>query len=180
MNRAVFLDRDGTINEEAPYIAQIRDLHIYPFASAAIQQLNSAGFLVIIITNQSGVGRGLIPLARLTEIHAALRSELAAVHARIDAIYACTHTPEENCACRKPSPGLVLQAIADFAIDASRSFFVGDKREDILTARAVGITPILVRTGYGRDTQDLPDIQPILTVDTLADAAAAILAVPHA
>jgi D-glycero-D-manno-heptose 1,7-bisphosphate phosphatase len=175
VNRAVFLDRDGTINEESPYIADIRDLHIYPFTADAIRRLNESAYLVIVVTNQSGVGRGLIPPERLNEIHAYIQRTLSTTGARIDAFYACTHTPEEGCACRKPAPGMILQALRDYEIDPARSFFVGDKREDLLAARAAGVTPILVRTGYGRETEALPEVQPVFVVNTLAEAVTLIL-----
>ncbi|MHA2621618.1 MAG: D-glycero-beta-D-manno-heptose 1,7-bisphosphate 7-phosphatase [bacterium JZ-2024 1] len=175
MRRAVFLDRDGTINEEASYIARVEDLRIYPFAAEAIRRLNEANYLVIVVTNQSGVGRGIIPPHRLDEIHRALKDSLSASKARIDAIYFCPHLPADNCDCRKPAPGLVLRAIREFTISPSASYFVGDKPEDILVARASGVTPILVRTGYGRETETLAHLHPVAVVDTIAEAVHHIL-----
>lgn len=175
MKKCVFLDRDGTINEEAPYIADVQDLHIYPYAASAIKRLNEAGFLVIVVTNQSGVGRGLIHPESLEEIHRVLKKRLAVDGARIDAIYTCPHRPEDLCDCRKPAPGLLIRAIRDHRINPKKSFLIGDKYEDVMAARAVDITPILVRTGHGRETELLSEVHPVRIADNLADAVEIIL-----
>ena len=150
---AVFLDRDGTINHDTGYIDRPERLNLIPGAAKAIGRLNRAGVRVIVVSNQSAIGRGRLTREGLEGVHRKLRVLLEAEGARLDAIYACPHSPDGRaCRCRKPAPGMILWALQDFAkdrIDLSRSYVVGDKEIDILLARAVGARPILVRTGYG-------------------------------
>lgn len=156
---AVFLDRDGTINEEAGYPSEYSQVKIYPASFEAVSRFNQAGFITIVITNQSGIGRGLLSEEALEEIHKKMRASFAEKKARLDAFYYCPHyehslTPRfrQACNCRKPNPGLALQAAADFDIDLRRSYMVGDKVEDILLGRNIQATPVLVLTGYGRES----------------------------
>jgi len=156
---AVFLDRDGTINEEAGYPSDYSQVKIYPASFEAVSKFNKAGLMTIVITNQSGIGRGLLTEEDLEDIHKKMSSSFAEKKARLDAFYYCPHyelssTPryKKVCNCRKPNPGLTLQAAADFDIDLRRSYMVGDKVEDILLGRNIQATPVLVLTGYGRES----------------------------
>jgi D-glycero-D-manno-heptose 1,7-bisphosphate phosphatase len=147
---AVFLDRDGTINEEMGYINHLSRFKLLPQAVPAIRRLNEAGVKVVVITNQSGAARGYYPAALVDEVHALLQQTLAAAGAKVDGIYACLHGPEDGCACRKPQPTLMVQAARDLDLDLARSYAVGDRYKDIETAANAGAKGILVLTGYGR------------------------------
>ncbi len=149
-NIAVFLDRDGTINEEMGYINHLSRFVLLPRTAAAIRRLNEAGVKVIVVTNQSGAARGYFAPALVDEVHAKLQRLLAAEGARVDAIYVCLHGPGEGCACRKPKPGLMEQAAQDLHLDLGRSYLVGDRYMDIKTAGNAGVKGVLVLTGYGR------------------------------
>lgn len=147
---AVFLDRDGTICEEVGYLNHISRLHIYPWAAPAIRRLNQAGLPVVVVTNQSGVSRGLFPESLVGEVHRKLSENLASSGALIDAFYYCTHQLADRCDCRKPLPGLLERAARDRNIDLGRSFVVGDRYADIALAHATGGRGVLVLSGYGR------------------------------
>ena len=156
LKRAVFLDRDGTINEEKDYLHRIADFAFLPGAPEAIRRLQDAGFLVIVVTNQSGVARGYFDEAAVHALHEHIQQQFAGYGTRIDAFYHCPHHPIEgvgeyrvNCDCRKGSPGMLLQAAREYDIDLSCSFMIGDKLADIEAGRAAGCRAILVRTGYG-------------------------------
>ena len=149
----VFLDRDGTLNHDEGYLADPERLVLFAGAGDAVASLNAAGVKVAIITNQSGVGRGLIAPEALERIHARLRALLAERGARVDGIYSCPHRPDEACACRKPAATLAWQAARDLKVDAARSATIGDKRADIELGSRVGGRSILVRTGYGAQTE---------------------------
>jgi D-glycero-D-manno-heptose 1,7-bisphosphate phosphatase len=146
---AVFLDRDGTINEEMGYINHLNRFVLLPRAAAAIRRLNQAGLKVVVVTNQSGAARGYFPETLVEQVHALMEKLLAAGGARVDAIYACLHHPEANCACRKPQPKLIQAAARDLGLDLSRSYLVGDRYMDIQTAQNAGVKGVLVLTGYG-------------------------------
>lgn len=150
MRRAVFLDRDGTINEEMGYINHLSRFRLLPASAPAIARLNRAGLLVVVATNQSGVARKYFPASLIDQVHDLMGQLLAAAGARVDAIYVCQHGPDEMCTCRKPKPGLLHQAARELAIDLTRSYVVGDRFNDIHLAANVGATGILVLTGYGR------------------------------
>jgi D-glycero-D-manno-heptose 1,7-bisphosphate phosphatase len=160
MNRAVFLDRDGTINEEVGYLKSLDLLKIIPGAGAAIKRLNEAGFKVVIITNQSGVARGYFPESLVHEAHALLIAMLQKEGASIDGIYYCPHHPTEGnskhtilCDCRKPATGLMDRAARELDIDLKRSFMVGDKWSDVELGHRAGARTILVRSGFAADDQ---------------------------
>lgn len=164
MTPAVFLDRDGTLLEEGGYVDRLERLVVFPFSIDAVRLLNRAGFLVVIVTNQSGVARGLYPETFVHQAHDLISRRVADGGARLDGHYFCPHHPSAEiaeyrleCDCRKPAPGLFRRAAADLGIDLGRSFMVGDKGTDILAGRAAGCTPVLVRTGYGRDTVNTAD-----------------------
>jgi D-glycero-D-manno-heptose 1,7-bisphosphate phosphatase len=161
---AVFLDRDGTLLEEAGYVDRLERLVFFPFSIDAVRLLNRGGFAVVIVTNQSGVGRGLYKEEFVHQAHDLISRRTAEGGARIDGYYFCPHHPSaeieeyrRECECRKPAPGMFRQAAADLGLDLPRSFVVGDKGTDIQAARAAGATGLLVRTGYGRDTEKSAD-----------------------
>ena len=158
MNRAVFLDRDGTINEEVGYLKSLDMLKVIPGAGAAIRLLNAAGFKVVIITNQSGVARGYFPESLVHEAHALLTATLRKDGATIDGIYYCPHHPTEGnskhtiqCDCRKPATGLMDRAARDLDIDLKQSFMVGDKWSDVELGQRAGAHCVLVRSGFAHD-----------------------------
>ena len=153
---AVFLDRDGTINEEVDYLTRVEDFRLLPGAARAIARLREAGYVVVVVTNQSAVARGMLTEAGLAEIHDEMRRQLALEGAELDGICFCPHHPDhgeppyrQDCACRKPKPGMLHQAAEDLGIDLSRSVMVGDKVIDVETGWNAGCRSMLVRTGYG-------------------------------
>lgn len=148
-NKAVFLDRDGTINHDTGYISSTNGLQIYPEAAPAIKMLNNMGYLVIVVTNQSGINRGLISIEQLSDVHSYIYDNIICHGGRIDAFYHCPHRPDENCNCRKPKPGLLLEATKDYNIDLSSSYIIGDRLKDIYAGYDAGVAPILVLTGEG-------------------------------
>ncbi|HOI74059.1 MAG TPA: HAD family hydrolase [Syntrophales bacterium] len=178
--RAVFLDRDGTINEEVGYLDRIEKLRILPGAAEAIGMLNRAGMKVVVVTNQSGIARGFFDEAFVEETHRHLLDLLRGQRALIDAFYFCPHHPTEglgayrmDCACRKPRPGLLLRAAAEMGIALEDSFMVGDMPKDVEAGTRAGARGILVRTGYGRDVTAPPEAAYI--GEDLMDAARWIL-----
>lgn len=167
--KAVFLDRDGVINEETGYISKPQEMKLYDFTAAAIRKANASGYLTIAITNQSSIARGYITLNELKVIHNKMETDLAKENAYLDSIYYCPHHPERSipgeqtefnadCLCRKPKPGMLLDAAYKFNIDLSSSFVVGDSERDILAGKNAGCTTMGVMTGYGlRNTSIFPD-----------------------
>jgi len=154
--RAVFLDRDGTINVEVGYLSDPDDLELIPGAARAIARLNDAGFLVLVVTNQSGVARGYFTEEDVHAVNRRMTEVLESHGARIDGIYYCPHHPEfggetyrKDCECRKPNTAMVKQAMDDFDIDISRSYIVGDHLGDVLLGVNAGARPIHVLTGHG-------------------------------
>jgi D-glycero-D-manno-heptose 1,7-bisphosphate phosphatase len=178
--RAVFLDRDGTMNQEAGYLNRLDQLVLFPYTAAAVRLLNSSGFLVVVITNQGGIARGLLTDDFVAGAHRLIADRLAAAGATIDAFYYCPHHPlgvvealRQPCECRKPQPGMFRRAAADLAIDLSQSFVVGDRWHDLEAGKAAGARGVLVRTGYGSTDEQSPKagLVPDAVVDTLMDAA---------
>ncbi|MCP8316131.1 MAG: HAD family hydrolase [archaeon] len=151
MNKAVFLDRDGTINKEIHYLIDPEKVELIPKAGKAIRMLNEAGFKVIIITNQSAISRNLLTPEKLEKIHDKLLDSLRYEGAKIDAIYYCPHNPNENCRCRKPKPGLIQAASQEHCISLRDSYIVGDKLIDVETGKNIGCKAVLVLTGYGKE-----------------------------
>jgi D-glycero-D-manno-heptose 1,7-bisphosphate phosphatase len=163
MTPAVFLDRDGTILEEAGYLDRLERMVLYPWSIDAIRLLNRAGFKVVVVSNQAGVAQGLFDESFVAEAHRFLDEKVRAGKARIDRYYYCPHHPSaaveayrQRCECRKPRPGMVRAAERDLDIDTSRSFVVGDRWLDVQLARAAGARGILLRTGYGRTEETRP------------------------
>jgi D-glycero-D-manno-heptose 1,7-bisphosphate phosphatase len=154
--KAIFLDRDGTINEEMGYINHIDRFRIFGFVPESLRLLKQLNFKIIVITNQSGIARGYFTESLLNEVHQRLREKMRSEKAAIDDIFYCPHHPTEGnppyrmeCDCRKPKPGMVFQAAAKYDLDLSRSFMVGDRYKDVLFAKNLGIRAGMVLTGYG-------------------------------
>jgi D-glycero-D-manno-heptose 1,7-bisphosphate phosphatase len=157
MNRAVFIDRDGTISEEVGYINHVSRFRLFPYSAAALNQLHDNGYLAIVITNQAGVARGYFSEEMVQAIHRQMAEDLEAGGAKLDAIYYCAHHPsvgeppyQLDCDCRKPKPGLLLRAAQDYDIDLANSWMVGDRYSDIELAANAGVRSALVLSGYGR------------------------------
>lgn len=176
---AVFLDRDGTICEEMGYLNHISRFRMFPYAAAAVRRLNDQHLPVIVVTNQSGIARGIFPDSLLRQVHASMTKELARAGARVDGIYYCAHRSEDNCDCRKPGIALLESAAREHGLDLRRSFVVGDRDADIEMAHRAGARSILVLTGYGRGEYeyhraDWPR-QPDFVAEDLAQAVDMIL-----
>ena len=149
LQRAVFLDRDGTIAEEVGYLNHASRFRMFPYSALAIRRLNEVEIKVVVVTNQSGVASGYFPEALVHEVHGILKRELAAQGAHLDGIYYCPHSSADGCICRKPNTGMIERAVQDLGIDVKRSFVVGDRYRDMELAFRVGAQAILVRSGYG-------------------------------
>jgi D-glycero-D-manno-heptose 1,7-bisphosphate phosphatase len=147
---AVFLDRDGTINEQMGYINHLSRFVLIPGAGEAIRLLNEHGLLAIIASNQSGVGRDYFPPELVDEVNSHMEDQLQKEGASIDGIFTCPHHPDEGCGCRKPKTGLIRQASEAFYIDLENSYVVGDRCSDMEFAHRANLKGILVKTGYGR------------------------------
>ena len=184
MRPAVFLDRDGTLIEEVNYLRRVEDLHLLPGVAEALRSLRAAGFVLVLVTNQAGIARGLLSEETLALLHAELEARLAGQGAWLDGIYYCPHHPEhgppeyrQDCDCRKPATGLLEQARDDLDLDLAGSWAVGDKVSDLEGALGLGCRAILVRTGYGREHERLLEgtARGAQVVDGLAEAARLIL-----
>ena len=163
MRPAVFLDRDGTIIEERGYLDRLDLLELYSFTADAIRLLNRAGYATVVVTNQGGIGRGIIDEPFLQLVHSALDARLAAGHARIDRYYHCPHHPDaivpelrQKCGCRKPAAGMIEQACRELSLDPKRSVMIGDRRLDVVAGSTAGTRTILVRTGHGAHEEAMP------------------------
>jgi len=176
MRRWVALDRDGTLIEEVPYLADPWRVRLLPGAGQAVRLLRQMGLPMVLITNQSGIGRGYFELERLGEIHARLFALLAAEGATLDGVYCCPHRPEEGCPCRKPALGLLQQAARDLGLRPQDAFVIGDKECDLELGRRAGATAILVETGWGRETAARCGLQAHLVAADLWQASQAIAA----
>lgn len=160
MKTTVFIDRDGTINRDVGYLNHPNQLELIPGAAAAISNLNRAGLLVVVVSNQAGIAKGFIQEKQVPAIHEAFLEILSQEGARIDGFYYCPHHPQGlvkkytcSCICRKPAPGLLLRASEEMNIDLARSYVVGDKVSDMQLAHNVGATAVMVLTGHGRRHQ---------------------------
>jgi D-glycero-D-manno-heptose 1,7-bisphosphate phosphatase len=172
MNRAVFLDRDGTLIEDKDYLHQPEEVVLFPGAVAALKKLQDAGFKLFLITNQSGVGRGYFTLADVEKVHAHLANELARDGVKFEKIYIAPEAPEQPSRGRKPSPQFLFDARDEFGIDLSQSYMIGDKLIDLECGWNAGVKKsILVRTGYGKEMeQEAGDkISRAIVVESLAD-----------
>lgn len=183
MRPAVFLDRDGTVIQEQGYLGRLDLVQPFPYAAGAIRLLRDAGFAVVIVTNQAGVARGFFDEVFVRAAHDHLSALLAAGGAVVDGYYYCPHHPEGTveryrmaCRCRKPGPGMIEMAARELDLDVQGSFVVGDKWLDVGLAENAGAAGVLVRTGYGVESErDLRGCAPAAIVDTLLDAAHWIL-----
>ena len=161
MNKAVFLDRDGTIVEDVGYISSPQQLNFIPGSIEAIKKLNAAGYKVIVITNQAGVARGIVTEDMLQTIDKVMHRQILNGGAHLDGLYYCPHHPEHGvypykqaCECRKPHTGLIKKAIKDHDLDLSLSFMIGDKASDIEAGKKAGVKTAFVLTGYGTTEKD--------------------------
>lgn len=160
---AVFLDRDGTLNEEVGYLHSLDRLHVFPAAYEAVRLINRSGMKAVVITNQSGVARGYFDEAFVGTVHARMQEMFRRRKARIDRFYYCPHHPTEgagsyrvSCPCRKPEPGLLLRASEEMSLDLAASYMVGDMPKDIEAARRAGAKGVLVKTGFGAEHPSSP------------------------
>ncbi|MCS7269811.1 MAG: D-glycero-beta-D-manno-heptose 1,7-bisphosphate 7-phosphatase [Gemmataceae bacterium] len=178
---AVFLDRDGVIIEDGGYVADAEQVRLLPGAAQAIAALNRAGWHVVVVTNQSGIARGYFSPTALEEVHDRLKQLLWCYGASLDAIYVCPHHPDgviddyrEACHCRKPQPGLLLQAAADLQLDLSQCWLIGDRPSDLEAGAQAGCRTVLVRTGFGKHVDtvalDRTRLRLELVATDLADA----------
>ena len=171
-NPAIFLDRDGTINEEMGYINHPDRFIVFPYVAESIRIFNSLGFVVVVVTNQSGIARGYFPESMVLELHERLLHMMKENGAKIDAIYYCPHHPVEgsgqyrqNCECRKPKPGMIVQAQKELNIDLQKSYMIGDRYKDVEFAKKVGVKSGMVMTGYGKGEYEFQRSQWIFTPD---------------
>lgn len=169
--RFVMLDRDGTIIAERHYLSHPDQVELLPGSASGLRTMRDLGCGLLVLTNQSGIGRGYFDVGMLVRVHDRMKELLAAEGVELDGIYYCPHTPEQGCDCRKPATGLALQAAAEHGFDPATGFVVGDKRCDVDLGRNIGARSILVRTGYGNEEARLPDLRVDHICDDLADAA---------
>tara|TARA_B100000029_G_scaffold58355_1_gene52655 strand:- start:1160 stop:1747 length:588 start_codon:yes stop_codon:yes gene_type:complete len=184
---AIFLDRDGTLNVDAGYLDRRDRLILFPWSVESIRLLRRAGYAVVIVTNQSGVARGMIEESFVQEVYQIIQAQLADIGEELDGHYYCPHEPSAlieafrvDCECRKPKPGMVTRAARDLGLDVNRSVVIGDKWSDIRLAKQTGARGVLVRTGYGRSQEKNPQegLSADVVVDTLMDAVNWILRYP--
>jgi D-glycero-D-manno-heptose 1,7-bisphosphate phosphatase len=174
----LILDRDGVLNREAQgwgYIIEPAEFFWLPGALEGLAMLRRAGLYLSVATNQSGVGRGLMTLAQLHAVHARMQAEAAQYGAALDAVLFCPHAPDDQCACRKPAPGLIREALARSGIAANESLVVGDDQRDLEAAARAGVKAALVRTGKGRRTEALLQGADVPVYDDLPQLARAII-----
>lgn len=158
--KAVFLDRDGTINREVNYLHRIEDLELLPNVEPALFRLLQLGFQLVVVTNQAGVARGYFTERHVQSLHDHLQNQLKDSGVEIAGFYYCPHHPTEglgtyrlDCECRKPKPGMLVQAAQDLNIDLTQSYMVGDRLSDLQAGQGAGCRSILVRTGYGNQQE---------------------------
>ena len=169
---AVFIDRDGTLVEEVNFLSKVEDLQLFPFTAEAIQLLKERGFRIVVVTNQSGIGRNIFSEMDMRSIHEELQIRLEGA---IDAFYFCPHLPNEGCRCRKPALGMIEDAVSELNIEMTGSWMIGDKKIDVETGRNAGISSALVLTGYGTNHLDSLDWRPDVVASDLLDAVKCII-----
>lgn len=170
---AIFLDRDGTLIEEVNYLSRVEDLRLFPSTFTAVKSLKDHGFHIIVVTNQSGIGRGIFDERSMHAVHEQIQTEL---NGMIDRFYFCPHLPCDGCLCRKPGLGMVNAAMADLEIDLSASWFIGDKKIDVEAGQNAGMRTALVLTGYGQSHENLLEVEPDIISSDLGTAAEDIIA----
>jgi D-glycero-D-manno-heptose 1,7-bisphosphate phosphatase len=169
---AIFVDRDGTLIEEVNFLSRVEDLQLFPFTGEAVRRLKDGGYLIIVVTNQSGIGREIYTEGDMHGIHDEIQSRLGGA---IDAFYFCPHLPDAGCKCRKPGLGMIETARADFEIDMANSWMIGDKSLDVATGKNAGIGSAMVMTGYGRGDRENGTAVPDVYAEDLLDAAVQIM-----
>lgn len=172
--RFVLLDRDGTLIVERHYLSDPCQVEFIPRVAEGLRQLRRLGLGLVVITNQSGVGRGFFDETRLDLIHERLCELLEAEGIHLDGIYFCPHTPEDDCLCRKPRTGLIERAARELDFDPRRVFVIGDQPCDIQLGQRIGATTFLVRTGYGMEVAAAAKVSPGYVVDGVSEAAQVI------
>jgi D-glycero-D-manno-heptose 1,7-bisphosphate phosphatase len=169
---AVFLDRDGVIvipefrNQQSFAPKRVEDFRLYPEAAISLEKLRRVGFVLAVVTNQPDVGRGLTARSEVEAMHALMVGQLP-----LDTVKVCFHSHEDRCQCRKPKPGMILEAAQELSIDLRNSFMVGDRTTDMEAGRAAGCTTIFIDRGYAGQSKEIPD----RTVHSIAEATTAIL-----
>ena len=170
---AVFVDRDGTLIEDEDFLSDPGKMRVYDFTREALELLRDRGFLIVVVTNQSGVARGLLDESNIESIHLALSKSLSGL---IDGYYYCPHGPDDGCRCRKPALGMIEDALRDLTIDILNSWIIGDKRIDLETGFNAGMGTALVMTGYGEQEVGELDRMPDIVADNILEAAREIVA----
>ncbi|HEY0461850.1 MAG TPA: HAD family hydrolase [Pyrinomonadaceae bacterium] len=169
---AVFIDRDGTLIEEVNFLHRVEELQFFPFTDESVKLLKENGFLVVLVTNQSGIGRGIYTVEEMNAVHDAIQDDLTE---NLDAIYFCPHLPNAGCACRKPNLGMIESAMADLPIDLENSWMIGDKNLDVELGLNAGIKPVMVMTGYGKKHFPKLKRQPFAVAANLLEAVKIVL-----
>jgi len=169
---AAFVDRDGTLIEEVNFLSRVEDLRLFPDTEEAVKLLKDSGYLVIVVTNQSGIGRDIYTEENMHSIHREMQARLSNA---IDAFYFCPHLPCDGCVCRKPNLGMIDFARGDFEIDMENSWIIGDKKIDVETGFNAAIKTAMVMTGYGKSHEPLLDKRPDVTANTLLEAVRSIV-----
>jgi D-glycero-D-manno-heptose 1,7-bisphosphate phosphatase len=176
--RFVVMDRDGTLIVERHYLSDLEQVELLPNVAEGLRQLSAMGLGLVVLTNQSAIGRGFFDEARLEQIHQRLRELLAAEGVQLDGIYFCPHLPDDHCECRKPRTGLMERAAKELGFDPAAAFVIGDKPCDVELGQRVGATTFLVRTGYGAQHEGATSADYV--VDGVAEAAQVIQGVHYA
>jgi D-glycero-D-manno-heptose 1,7-bisphosphate phosphatase len=171
--RFVLIDRDGTLIVERHYLSSPEEVELIAGAAPALKGLQDAGWGICVVTNQSGISRGYFDAGQLGRVHRRLAEMLGLFDVRLDGIYVCPHSPDDECQCRKPLPGMVAQAVAAHGFDVRQAWVIGDKDVDIGLGHAVGARTILVRTGYGKSYES--ETRADFVADDLPAAAELIL-----
>ena len=175
LQAAVFLDRDGVINQNrSRYVRTWEDVSFLPGVFPALARLSSTSFCVVLVSNQSPVGRGILSCAQVEAINRRMVVEIERRGGRVDAVYYCPHRPDEGCDCRKPNPGMLLRAARDLHLDLGRSYMIGDAVSDVEAGLAAGCSPILVLTGRGSDQRPILHERGYDLVPVTADLAGAV------
>lgn len=172
--KAVFLDRDGTIIKEVNFLSTIEETELFSYTIEALKILKDAGYLFFITTNQSGIARGYFDANAVNAIHAKIQNELGAFDLHIESFHFCPHMPDAGCSCRKPNTGMIEQACENFEIDLENSWMVGDKILDIGMGFNAGTKTALVKTGYGDKHQHELEREPDVIAENLLEVAKAV------
>ncbi len=159
MRAALFLDRDGVLNENRPgHVRSWEEYRFLPGVKDALARAARTEFAIVVVTNQSVIGRGFATRNTVEDIHRRMTAEIAASGGRVDAVYLCPHAPEDGCDCRKPRPGMLLAAAREMGLDLARSWMVGDAATDVAVAQAAGVRPVLVLSGRGGPWDAAPGV----------------------